>query len=84
MDDAVRLERYIWMARSSSCFPTNRYTMYFRVPSDIKHELRDRYDIDLSRDWKKMAVETILAEESVNGNKEVVIVYKLRKLPGVK
>jgi len=86
MENAVRVERYIWMARSSSCFPTNKYTMYFKLPSDIKHELRERYGIDLAKNWKKTLVEAILAEESSDGGKEkeLTIVYKLRVLPGVK
>lgn len=84
MEDKIRLERYIWMARASNCTSICNYTSYIRIPSEIRHALRERYNIDLTRDWKKLLVETVLAEEISDGRKEVVIVHKFHKLPGVK
>jgi hypothetical protein len=81
----VKVEKYIWIARESSCMVMQpRYTVYLRVPPDVQGALKERYNIDLRREAKRVAVETSLTEErGEDGHKSVVIEHKIRMLPGV-
>ncbi len=82
----VRVERYIWIARGTNgVVIQNRYTAYLRIPPDVREVLRERYDLDLNKDAKRLVVETSLGEEKgENGDREMVIVHKIRKLPGAR
>ncbi len=82
----IRVERYILISRGSSCLVAlPAYSVYLRIPPDLQETLRDRWNIDLRKDAKRVVVETSLGEEKEeNGNREMVIVHKIRKLPGAR
>lgn len=85
-ENPVRVERYIWIGRSSTCIAAQPgYTVYFRIPPDVLDTVRDRYNLDLKKEAKKLAVDTFVGEEKEsNGNREMIIYHKVRLLPGAK
>jgi len=63
----VKVEKYIWIARESSCMAMQpRYTVYLRVSQDVQGALKERYNIDLRRE-----------ERGEDGHRNVVIEHKI-------